>query len=168
MSNRKMTDAHIAKFVELEREGQLTPEEVVAEAKQPESPLHDLFDWNIARSAERYWIMRARHLIGTITVIIHTETATYTIPKYVRSPDVPARQQGYSTIDRVRIDPTLARRALITECERVASSLKRAREIAVGLSMEEDFDQILERIVGLRTFIEAQTESTEQQPGAVS
>lgn len=55
-----------------DRDGTLTPEQVVAEASAPDSPLHGYFEWDDSEAARRYRLVQARGLIircrATVTV----------------------------------------------------------------------------------------------------
>jgi hypothetical protein len=146
----RLTEAHVAYLVTLEQQGRGTPADVLADAKRDESPLHDLYDWDITVAAEAHWLDRTRAIIRLVKVVVHTEHQTIRIPRYVRDPSRPPREQGYVSVETLRLETTLAHRALVTEMERVMSSLRRARHIAVGLSLEEEIDDLLARVAGLR------------------
>jgi len=51
-------------------EGRITPEEVVADARDPESPLHGCFTWDVATAAAKCLIHEARYLIRCYEVQI--------------------------------------------------------------------------------------------------
>lgn len=48
--------------------GELTPQAVVADAYDPTSPLHPLFEWDEAEAAHRYRLVQARALIRAVIV----------------------------------------------------------------------------------------------------
>jgi 1,4-alpha-glucan branching enzyme len=63
--------------------GELTPQDVLNDAKHNNSPLHSFFEWNDGDAAEKYRLQQARGLIRAVVAI-------YT------SPDKPAvRQKAY-------------------------------------------------------------------------
>lgn len=63
--------------------GELTPQDVLKDAKHNNSPLHSFFEWNDGEAAEQYRLQQARGLIRAVVAI-------YT------SPDKPAvRQKAY-------------------------------------------------------------------------
>jgi hypothetical protein len=146
----RLTETHVAHLVTLEHQGRTTAEDVLADAKRPDSPLHDLYDWNVAAAAEAHWLERTRAIIRLVRVVVHTEHQTIKLPRYIRDPSLPSNEQGYASVDALRLESGLAHRALVTEMERVASSLRRARHIAVGLGLEDDVDELLARVSGLR------------------
>lgn len=77
---------------ELERiraeKGKLTAQEVVEEAKFPDNPLHNAFDWDDAIAAQKHRLNQARKLIVSVRVI--NGTVQTPIPAFVsiRSPDI--------------------------------------------------------------------------------
>jgi hypothetical protein len=156
--NRRITPRHVAHIITLEREGNTTPEAVLADAKAKESPLHDLFDWNVQRAAEAHWLERSREILRGVHYVVHTETHSYTLPRYVRDPDVAPKAQGYASVEHLREDPNRARRALTGELERVAMALTRARGIAAGLFLDQEIDALLERVAGLRAVVDPRRE----------
>jgi|SRR5580765_5663972 len=146
----RITEAHVGYLVTLERQGRTTAEDVLADAKRAESPLHDLYDWDVTTAAEAHWLDRTRAIIRLVKVVVHTEHQTIRLPRYVRDPARPSHEQGYASVETLRLETALAHRALVTELERVTSSLRRARHIAVGLGLEDDVDDLLARVAGLR------------------
>jgi hypothetical protein len=149
----KMTEVHIAYLTTLERQGRMVVEEVLADAKREDSPLHDLYDWDVTKAAEAYWLDCTRAIIRQVRIVVHEEHHTYRIPKYVRDPDLHAHEQGYVALAALQREPRLAYRALTAEFERVLSSLRRARRIAIGLGLQDDVDLLLDRVAGLRTSV---------------
>ena len=73
-------------LVDLQRrhpEKLLTAEDVVEEAKKSNSPLHDLFDWDVEKAAMQHWLNQARSLIRHCTVTMPEDKAEAKVPKYV-------------------------------------------------------------------------------------
>ena len=162
---KRITERHVDHIVALERQGRLTPEEVLEDARREDSPLHDLYDWDMTRAAERHWLDRTREIIRVGRVVVHTETQSYMLPRYTRDPDAAPGEQGYLSLDALRVDPGVARRALIAEFERVASALRRARTLAGGLDLEDQVASLLERVVGLQALAAAvQPEGGVEEP----
>lgn len=48
--------------------GELTPEDVVADARPKSSPLHSFFEWSDTKAAEAYRLAQARGLIRSVVV----------------------------------------------------------------------------------------------------
>lgn len=133
-----------------EHDGRLTPEIVVADAKQKDSPLHDLFEWDVKKAAYKYWLDTARNIIASVEVVIKTEHITVRAPLYVRDPSKQHKEQGYISVESLRSDQDLAREALVTEFQRAADLLRRARHLAVALKLDRDVDDVVDRVVGLK------------------
>ena len=53
-----------------ERGGDLTPEMVVTDAENEDSPLHRCFDWDDKKAGDKWRLHQARQLIGSIVVDI--------------------------------------------------------------------------------------------------
>lgn len=60
----------IGSFIEEEFGGAVTPVEFVQAAKNPESPVHSLFDWDVQRAAEKHWLSQAATYIKAVVVVI--------------------------------------------------------------------------------------------------
>lgn len=138
----------------LEQNGRLTPEVVVADARHEASPLHGMFDWDAAKAAEQHWLDRARQIIRAVKVVVVTTNYTIKAPYYVPDPSRSGKEQGYTSVVSLKQDEVLARQALIQECERAAGVLKRARSIAFSLGLEDDVNEILTHVTGLRYNVE--------------
>jgi hypothetical protein len=68
--------AHLEK---LARDGRLTPEQVLTDARKKTSPIHDAFEWDDSKAAEQFRLSQARHLIARVEV------------EFVRDPHQPNR-----------------------------------------------------------------------------
>ncbi len=51
------------------RDGTLTPQAVVKEAKPVDSPLHRFFQWDDSKAASEYRLWQARQLIRTVMIV---------------------------------------------------------------------------------------------------
>src|SRR4030095_4309006 len=89
---------------ELEQDGRLTPDDVVAEARNPDSPLHDQFEWDLERAAMATWIRQARELITSVKVQILTQSVILHVPRYLRAPDTDKSLQGYVAVPTLMTD----------------------------------------------------------------
>lgn len=162
----KLTDTQIERVKMLEGVGGvLTPDAVVADAKQEDSPLHDLFEWDVAKAAEARWLDTARIIIRTVTVVITTTTATMKVPYYTRDPDV--KGQGYRSVEALRVDPVSARQALIDDLKRAAGCLARSQRVAAALNLSDELDELVHRITGLQRLVDptmGEAPSTEVHP----
>lgn len=154
---RKAIDAHLAVIAE-RNGGVLTPDNVVSDAQRPESPLYSLSiwkGWDREKAAHAYWLEAARELIREVRVVMSNETTIISAPFYVRNPDADGDDQGYVSVAEIRNDEDRARAALLAEFKRVADMLRRAREIARALGMEEDVERLIAGVSGLREMVGA-------------
>lgn len=159
-----LTDGAVSHLRTLEKNGRLTPRDVLEDARQLESPLHALFEWDVDAAAERHWLDRSRTIIRLARVVIHTQTMSITAPRYIRDPDLPSRVPGYVAVDVLREEPDNARRALLTEFARIAALLQRARSLAAAVNQVETLDALLEQVVGLQTLLSAETTAETRAP----
>lgn len=127
----------------------LTPEVVVKDARRPDSPLHELFNWDVEKAAEAHWNDVARSLIRNVRVRVIHEGRTLTAPYFVRDPALPHHQQGYTSVIKLRSDADMARDAVADECARAASAFRRAREVAAAVGVESDVRDLLDETLAL-------------------
>jgi flagellar basal body rod protein FlgC len=131
------------KMIEQSHGGVLRPSDVVKDAKNPDSPLHDLFDWDLERSAERHWMERARQIITSVKVIIKHDNTSVNAVYYVRDPSIPADRQGYVAITSVSQDKDKAREIAAREFASAMVSLHRAKTVAMALGISPELDDVL-------------------------
>jgi len=124
-------------------DGRLTPDLVVEDAQNPDSPLHELFEWNDGVAGHKYRIEQARQVITSVRVVITTEHKSVSTVFYVRDPEADATEQGYVSINKLRSNSDLARESIVMEFSRAASYLQRARTHAEALGMEDDVDALI-------------------------
>jgi len=149
-----MRQEQIDRLTELQdANGRLTPEAVVTDARDPQSPLHELFNWDVEKAAEGFWLDRARSIIRSVEVVIKTHRTVVRTPYYVRDPEAEQKEQGYVSITKVRSEPDLARDVLVAEFSRAADILRRAHEVSKALELEERVSEILEGVMDLRNEI---------------
>jgi hypothetical protein len=142
--------------------GRLEVDHVIADAKQPSSPLHGQFEWNVKKAAMEHWRDTARQLISSVRVIVTTEEHVINSIAYVRDPTAEHDQQGYVATKQLRNDHDLARAAVINEYSRAAAALRRAREVAAVLGIQPETDQIIQSIVRVQTQVQASASGQQQ------
>lgn len=143
--------------------GLLTPDDVVASARQKNSILHGMFEWDEKKAAHAYRVDQARVLIRSVTVVITTEKTNVSTVAYVRDPDIEADEQGYVSTVSLIGDTERCRAALVAEFSRAAAALRRARELAVAFGMDGEVTAVADSIDTMRTRI---TASVEQRAAA--
>ena len=71
--------------------GELTPEDVLADAKHDNSPLHSFFEWNDGAAAEQYRLQQARGLIrAVVAVYVSDDKPAVRTKAYVHIPEASA------------------------------------------------------------------------------
>lgn len=146
----RLTKQQVARLRALEStDGRLTAQRVVQDARHARSPLHRLFNWNTKHAAERWWLHRAREIIGAVTVVITNETTTIRSPVYVHLPE----EKGYQTVAMLRSDPNQARESLIYTLEMASGHLRRALDLAAPLGLQNQVDALIAEIVGVQRVI---------------
>ena len=130
--------------------GVLRPFDVVQDARQPDSPLHELFEWDVEEAAQEHWMHTARRIIASVKVNITTETIVLKAPAYVRDPRLHGREQGYLETIKIRTEHEIAKEVLAGEVQNVISALRRARNVAAALDMESEIDRLMEEFLDMR------------------
>jgi len=158
MISKQKLEAIRQRFLKIEKKhgGRLTPDDVLTDAADPDSPAHAYFTWDDTKAGHAYRLDEARTLITSVRVVFRTETTTVTSVAYVRDPSAGASEQGYISISRLRSNTDAARDALVSEFSRVADMLRRARELAVVLGATEDVETLLQSVVGLKRRFESE------------
>jgi hypothetical protein len=126
--------------------GRLTPDLVVSEARDPDSVLHNLFEWDDEEAAHQHRLFQARQIITSVRVVITTENRKISTVYYVRDPEAESNEQGYVSIDKLKNNADLARESIVMEFSRAQTHLTRAKAHAAALGFENDVDELLEGI----------------------
>lgn len=123
--------------------GVLTPEAVVEDAKQKNSPLHALFEWDVKKAAHHHWLETARGLIRSVRVEVHIDSRKVSTVAYVRDPTAPPEKQGYVRTATLKSDQDLAREALEQEFSRITAAMHRARELSVYFGLKDELEGMI-------------------------
>lgn len=124
--------------------GRLTPADVVADARDPASPLHGYFEWDDSVAGEKYREHQARALIRSVKVEIMVRDVPLSVVGYVRDPEAESGEPGYRNVMRIRSEEDQARAVIVDEMKRVADAVKRARALAFLLGVDGDVERIAE------------------------
>lgn len=141
---RRALEARLEK-IRLQNGGVLTPDAVVKDAKNRNSPLHEHFEWDDTKAAYQYRLDQARELIRKVRVEVVTSTHTVCAPMYVRDPRVDADKQGYAPVAELKDDRTVASDALRYEFSRAIALLERSIAIAETLGLADEVHDLLQR-----------------------
>jgi hypothetical protein len=140
------------RLIELAAGGRLTPNAVVEDARDKDSPLHSVFEWDDAVAADRFRIEQARNLIQSFKVHVEYRETIVSVPQWVRDPE---GEQGYRETAEIRDDRAIALAALVSEASRAGAYLHRVRSLAVALNLQAEVDEIIQRFAGFRELIAA-------------
>ena len=116
-------------------DGRITPDMVLADASNPDSPMHDLIEWDDEKAAHKHRLQQCRNILSTVTYKWERIDRVMTAPAYVRDPEADGSVQGYVSIAKLATEEDLARDAMRAEIRRVMSTLARAQAIAEVLGL---------------------------------
>jgi hypothetical protein len=133
------------------RGGYIEPDDVIADARNPDSPLHGQFEWDVERAAMEHWRNIARKLIASVQIERVINEKTVEVVAYVRDPEKRGNEQGYVDVTILADRKDLARTALVAEFDRAEAALRRALAIAEALDLQEDVELLLRGIGLTRT-----------------
>ena len=126
--------------------GRFDADQIIEDARHPQSPLHSYFDWDVERAAMQQWRQVAREMIRSVQVERVVEERTVKTVAYVRDPCKTGSEQGYVSVDVLRDEPANARQALLSEFSRAEAALRRALDVAKALGLESDVASLLRQI----------------------
>jgi hypothetical protein len=129
-----------------ERGGVLEPDEVIEEARNPQSPLHSQFDWDIEKAAFEHWRAQARQLIRGVFYERTLHSTTVNVLLAVRDPRKEYHEQGYIETAVLSTDLGYARQALEREFRYAEAALHRAFEVADALELQSEVGDLLKSI----------------------
>lgn len=139
----------------LARDGRITAEAVVEDARDEASPLHAEFEWDDSKASHQWRIRQARALIVSVRIEVAHEHRVLSTVAYVRDPDAATQEQGYVRTVDLQSDEDRARRALLNEAGQIEARLRRARDLAAVLGMEAELETILDQFVALQKKLKA-------------
>lgn len=150
-------DAIHAVLIQLESEGRLTPDDAIEEAKDPKSPLHTEFTWDLNEAAKITWRAQARALISQFHITITVHRTEYSIQEFVEAPGKAEREQGYVAFTKLRNKKELAREFIDRELAIASSYVEKTRDYARALGLEKRIERVVKDLSALR--VAAQTEA---------
>jgi|SRR3990167_407859 len=143
-----------------ENNGLLSPEIVVDDAKNPDSPLHDYFNWDDKVEAVRHRVHMARLLISSIAVVIEREEIPIkNVPISVSRNDRPIEprafnnvrvykneisDRGYTTLLNVLTDEDLRKQTVIKALRELRSWCSKYRIYDELTPIASDIDHMID------------------------
>lgn len=143
---RYKVDAQIAgeEVERISRERSLTPEAIVEESKEVESPLHVIFEWNDEKASHEWRKQQARVMLGNlITVKIDQEEIQEPVRAFV---SVSHDESEYTSVSVLMKDDILYDKYVIQALRELNSYKKKYKDI-VGLKKHFDKLEQFERDV---------------------
>lgn len=125
--------------------GRLTPESVVDDAKNEDSPLHShIFRETDGEAAYQHRLDLARQLIRSVRVNVTIDQRSVSVVGYVHDPG--SREAGYVPTVSLVDEKDRAFEVVMREFGRVEAIVVRSREIADVLGMRDELEGLLENI----------------------
>lgn len=130
----------------------LTPEQVVADAKRQSSPLHEFFQWSDTEAARQYRLDQARYLLRAIKVRfvdLGSEAGREPVRKYVSLS--PAAESGeergkrYIPMVKVMSNATLRKQLLTQALEEARTWRKKYEDLRELAEVFEALDHVERR-----------------------
>jgi hypothetical protein len=148
MNNQQLIKLEIEK---LEIGGKLTPDRVLEAAKDPQSILHGLFEWDNKLAAHQHRLEQARSLIRSVKVVVTTDKSIISTVAYVRDPDAQHGEQGYIATASILNDVERSREVLCAEFARASAALDRAHKLASVFGLEFKVAHAMATIANLKS-----------------
>jgi hypothetical protein len=135
--------------------GRLTPDLVLADARNPDSVLHKLFEWDDDVAAHQHRLFQARQIITSVRVVVTTEKRKISTVYYVRDPEAGSGEQGYVSIDKLKTSDDLARESIVMEFSRAEAHLQRARLHAEALGLDDQVQPLLDDLEKVKVAVKS-------------
>jgi hypothetical protein len=142
-----------------DKDGYIDPHSVVEAARNPNSPIHNDFQWSVAAAAQENWLDQARALIRFVKVNVTINRRTVAAPYYVPDPERPTRSARYIELTIAGRNAEVAQQIMMAEMDRIAAAIKRAQQIAEVLGLSKMLDDLLEDVTTIRTAAERRREA---------
>lgn len=130
----------LVKIADADPDEDLAVAAILTAAADPASPLHEEFEWDDSIAGRLYREGQARQMVRNVRVLVTVNEIQISVPAYVRNADKSRKEQGYSSVYRVRTDREKAVRTVDAEITRVRGLVARARQVAIGLGLHAEFE----------------------------
>lgn len=146
---RTLTDDQVARVRALEQDGRLTPDAVLIDATDEDSPLHTLFPWDDKIAADRHRLDIARSIIREVHYTYTINRVTVKAVRYVRDPSI-GKDRGYVTTEAASNDPDTIRQVMAAELARIIGMIERTERLAVALGEPDALALVAQQMRALR------------------
>jgi len=137
-------------------QGRVTPRSVWQAARDPLHPLHNEFEWDLKKAAEREWDRTAAGIIREVKFEVIYEETKIIAPYYVSDPR--ATTSTYIPTIRVAKNVKLKTSVLREEVDRIVSAINRGIKLASAFGLVRPFEAMLEEARGVEITINAYDE----------
>lgn len=130
--------------------GELTPEDVVEDAKDPSSPLHGFFEWSNTKAAHQYRLQQARGLIRSVVAVYVSETEPAIRQRaYVHVPEAgaPHYRDTAQAMSQTKTREMVLRRAW-EELQHWRKRYKEMQEFAELIGVIDETGKTLRKTIG--------------------
>lgn len=134
----------------LKRDGEIKPDRVIEEAKKPDSPLHDRFEWNVEKAALETWRAQARDIISSFSVTLIVNRTEYNISEFVENPIKAPNEQGYVSFEMVSSNKQMTRRFMDKELAIASTYVEKSKTYAEVLGLGQKVEGLLSKIASVR------------------
>lgn len=129
--------------------GVVTNKGVFEAARNPNSILHDQFEWDGERAIEALGLQRASELIRTVRVTVIVDSHKIVAPYYVNDPR-DSKIGEYIPLNTIKSDDAMKHGVLINEVSRIESAIRRAMAISGVLDIEKEFETMMQSVSVIR------------------
>ncbi len=121
--------------------GVISPRDLTEAARDPESPLHPCYNWDVDEAAMAHWDEVSRRLIRSCRIEFTVDNKRVEAVAYVKDPD--SQEAQYIEVERVRSDVDKKRETLLAEYRRISGMVQRTRALARYFDATEEVDELL-------------------------
>ncbi|WP_103173783.1 hypothetical protein [Paracoccus sp. SY] len=136
-------------FLRQQQKGELTPKDVLDDARNPNSPLHSFFEWSDSEAAEQYRLQQARGLIrAVVAVYVSDDRPAVRAKAYVHIPEPGAQHYREAThaMSHAKTREMVLRRAL----DELIGWKRRYRDLEEFAQLVTVIDQLRDEIAASR------------------
>ncbi len=127
------------------QKGELTPQDVLEDARNPNSPLHSFFEWNNGEAAEQYRLQQARGLIrAVVAVYTFDDKPAVRTKAYVHINDPGA--QHYREASHAMSQPRTREMVLQRALEELRQWKRRYKDLQEFAQLVEVIDDLSEKV----------------------
>lgn len=136
--------------------GRITPDLVVADAQNPDSPLHRLFEWDTEKAAHQHWLKTARSIIRQVKIQVTVDSKQVNVVAYVRDPKQKPDEQGYVSLLQAASDEDERLGVIAYELGRAEAALQRVLSIGEALQAGDQVRAALAHVVSVKAELDQQ------------